>query len=364
VKRILALLMMLSLLLAGCGSQEAPPSPSPPEALEAIPTVTPVPETQAPATEAPWTPGNNPLTGLEMDPVLEGNRPIAVVMNNLKVALPMCGVSQADVLVEVLAEGGITRMINLFTDWQDVPRFGSIRSARDYFLDVAGGFDAVLVHAGGSPKAYELIKSRGIASWDGVNGSADEAAIYYRDAERKANAGYEHSLFTTGKNIKELWDTTSDRTAIEEAYNSGLAFAQDGTPVGGAAAAEISVRFSSYKTGVFTYDETAGLYMVSQHGKPFVDGDTQEQVGVTNVLTLFAECKPVPGDTSGRISVNLVGEGSGYFACGGKQVAIRWSKSAWDANFQFALEDGSPLSVGCGRTYINIVPMDCEYTAE
>ena len=363
MKRIVVMLLLLSLVLAGCGKQ-AEPTPSPTQVLDAVPTETPVPEETPEPTEEPWTPGNNPLTGLSMDASLETRRPIAVVMNNLKAALPMCGVSRADVLVEVLAEGGITRMINLFTDWEDVPRLGSIRSARDYFLDVAGGFDAVLIHAGGSPKAYELIKSRGIASWDGVNGTAAESAIYYRDPDRKKNAGYEHSLFTTGANIKELWDTTSDRTTLRDNYTTGLTFVEDGTPASGQPAVTITVPFSSYKTGVFTYDAETGLYLVSQHGKPFVDGDTDEQVGVTNVLTLMAECQLVPGDTSGRISVDLVGEGSGYFACGGKQVAIRWSKAAWDANFVFTLEDGTPLNLGCGKTYINIVPTNCGYTAE
>lgn len=54
-----------------------------------------------------------PLTGLPVEqPVLE--RPLAVMINNAPAARPQAGLSQADMVYEVLAEGGITRLVAFF----------------------------------------------------------------------------------------------------------------------------------------------------------------------------------------------------------------------------------------------------------
>ena len=86
-----------------------------------------------------------------MEPVYEKNRPVAVMLNNLKAAQPQLGVSQADIIYEVPAEGGITRMLGVFQTLEGVGDLGSIRSARPYYLELALGHDALFVHAGGSP---------------------------------------------------------------------------------------------------------------------------------------------------------------------------------------------------------------------
>ncbi|MBQ9346479.1 MAG: DUF3048 domain-containing protein, partial [Oscillibacter sp.] len=155
-----------------------------------------------PESETPPVTGNiNPLTGLPMDPAAVRRRPVAVVFNNFRRAQPQLGVSQADIVYEVPAEGGITRMLGLFQSLDGVGTLGSIRSTRTYVLELALGYDALLVHAGGSPAAYEEIPAWGVDNMDGVRGKGD-AAIFWRDAGRRQSMGYEHSLLTSGENIE------------------------------------------------------------------------------------------------------------------------------------------------------------------
>lgn len=352
--RMTALLLALVLLVTMSACNRAPqeePAPDPQQMTEPEEPQEPEP-----------TVGNNPLTGLDMADDYVGMRPVAVVLNNIKVAMPMYGISHVDILFEVPAEGGITRMIGIVQDPRQVPRFGSIRSARDYFLDVAGGFDAVLVHAGGSPLAYSLIKSRKVDSWDGVKGAYGH--LYYRDKGRISSAGYEHSLFTTGENLTKEWQKTSARTTHNSGYANGLTFSVDSTITGGSPAPTITAPFSSYKTGVFTYDAASGLYQVSQYGKPFVDGETGEQFAVTNVLVLKTSVAAISGDDKGRQSVKLEGSGEGIYACQGECIPIRWSKSAWDKPFVLTTADGAPLVLKCGKTYVNILSNTANVTME
>ena len=57
---------------------------------------------------------------------------------------------------EMVAEGNITRFLALFQS--EIPdKIGPIRSARDYFIDIAEGLDAFYIAHGYSPDAQSLL---------------------------------------------------------------------------------------------------------------------------------------------------------------------------------------------------------------
>lgn len=350
-KRMLAVLLAAVMLLGlgGCGKQEEPVEPVvEPEPIEE-PVQEPEPELE------PYVPaGTNPLTGLPMEPEYEDDRPVAVMFNNLKAAQPQLGTSMADIIYEIPAEGGITRMVGIYQTLEGVGNLGSIRSTRAYYLEVALGHDALLVHAGGSPEAYQKIPAWGVDNMDGVNGGSD-AEIFWRDAERRKTAGYEHSLLTSGQNILDYLAKGRFRTEHKDGYTYTQAFAEDGTPANGTAAEQVTLKFSNYKTGTFTYDAASGKYMVGQYGTEYVDGNTGEQVGVTNVLVLETAISVISGDTAGRLTVKLTGSGKGTYFCGGKAVPIQWSKGDRNSQFVYKLEDGTPLALGQGTSYVCIM---------
>ena len=149
----------------------------------------------------------------------------------------------------------------------------------------------------------------------------------------------------------------------EEDYRCQMNFVEDGTPAGGAEAPRITVPVSHYKTGGFTYDPDSRLYRVEEYGEPYVDGDSGEQVAVTNVIVLKTACR-YTGDSLGHITVDLSSGGTGYFACGGKVIDLTWSKDFPDGQLQYYDLSGSPISFGVGRTYVVIVPLDCAVSFE
>lgn len=363
MKRITCLFCaLLLLLLAGCAGEK--PSPTPPPS--APPPVTDPPDTPEPIpTPTPPAPAfYHPLTGLPCEEDLSAKKPVAVMLNNLKAALPQQGNSQADIIYEVLAEGGITRMLAVYQDPSQLGQVGSVRSARQYYWEIAKGHDAVYIHAGGSPEFYNTKDRLGLFTVDGVRGyySGKDAGMFWRDRDRVPGYHYdfEHSLLTSGQAITDMLA----KQGLEEhsaGYRYEMTFADDGTPAGGSAATTVTVPFSSYKTGVFRYYPTGGLYMAEEYGEPYIDGNDGSQIGVTNLLVLQTTCTVV--DDAGRVNVDL-SSGKGWFACGGRMIPINWEKGAAENQFQYTTETGDPLTLGRGKSYVCVIPTSKTVTAE
>ena len=363
MKRILLLILALT-LLAGCSGGGAEPAvTTEPTAGITTPVTEPVTEpattpatepavTTEPLVDAPYT---NPLTGEgRMEP--QTRRPYGVVINNIRAAQPLHGIGEADLLFEIVAEGGgsITRMLAVFTDVSDIPKIGSVRSTRTYLIDIARAYDGIFVHAGWSEYAHDLLKTTG---WPFLNGLyGDAASYYYRDQDR-IDSGYalEHTLFTTGNNILSYTADKGYRTDAKfDSY--GLTFAEDGTPNGETAN---TITLSFYKGGKKTelnYDAQHGCYYGTQHwsshSAPIADANTDKAVPFENVFILYAKTT-----TDGyRMFADLVGSGSGYYACGGKLVPIQWSRTSETAPFVYTLTDGTPIQQGVGKSYVGIIP--------
>jgi len=345
IKHILALLLALSLLfLAACGGDPDPdPEPTPEPTPVASPELTPEP------TPDVYMGYRNPLTGEHITEDISHQRPFAVLLDNLQAALPHNGISQADIIYEMPVEGGITRLLAVFQDIEGAGEIGPVRSARSYFLDVVQGHDAIFVHAGGSPQAYAAIHGNGINNIDGVNGSGRE---FFRDPERASRAGSEHSMMTTDELLLSNVDGYGYRREHQGGFSTGLAFLDDLT-LDGQPAQDVTVRFSNYKTGQFVFNPMSGRYYVNQYGEPMIDGITEQQLSVTNVIVLFASFQVLDGD--GRLGADLGLGGAGYFFSGGEAVPILWTKGSMNAPFFFSHTNGHPLELAVGTTYVNVV---------
>ena len=335
-----------------------PPTEPPIEPPTEMPTETPTePPTEPPVVVPLYT---NPLTGEPMDEPMM-NRPFAIMHNNIRAAQPQCGISSADIFYEMLVEGGITRCMGLYSNLSGDMPMGSMRSARLYYAQIAQGYDAIYVHAGGSEEAYSYLRSTGWNHLDGVGGP-NAGSYFYRD-QKRLSAGYalEHTMFITADTVVKYAADRGFTLEREEEMDFGLHFVEDGTP-DGTDANQVIVNFrNGGKTTTFDYDPETALYMASQFGKEYADGNNGQVLAFTNLLILESTDRAI--DNAGRLRVETTGGGNGYFACGGKIVPITWSRDGVYDNFQYFLEDGTELNLGIGKTYIAFIavnaPVQC-----
>lgn len=343
MKKFLCIIMALVMLMTmvSCGKKKEEP-PKEPEKV--------VVEPPAPVL--------NPLTGLPLkDEKNVNKRPVAVMLNNIHYAMPQHGVSDADMIFEYNVEGGITRMMGLFQEIDQVGTIGSVRSARACFVETAYGMDAIYAHAGGSSEALNMIAQLDMAD------ISENYSAFWRDEERAKTMDYEHTLMTSGENLSAYIAESGFRTEHEDGFSYPITYVEDGTPVNGTPAAHVVVPFSDYKIGTFDYDAASKLYMIGQYGGEYIDGNTDKQVGVTNLLVLYTDVHN-SGDYKGHMVIDLQGSGSGTYFCGGKAVNIEWRKAEMSDPFTYYLEDGTPLSLGAGHTYVCVVSNGTSVTVE
>ena len=370
MRRIFPLILVVALLLCACGD-----TPEPTTAPSSVPTVaTTAPTTQATtvATTAPTTQATTIATTAPTEPeIIEYRHPLngtlldapytgtvtAVLINNISSALPQHGIGDADVLYEVETEGGITRMLAVFSDIASVDKIGPVRSIRSYFNSIAASYDAPVLHCGGS---YPGLAGHYDDSHVAINGwmHVDEmynSSYFFRDQDR-LNSGYskEHTLFTNGEKATQVLEKKGYLNPADNVIDYGLKFHETDTP-DGQAATKVVVKFWGGKTTTMEYDSATGLYGASQHNRKHIDANTGDQMTFRNVIVLQTKQWFVNDGTYDRSFYTLFGSGTGHLAVDGQIVPIMWSRDGINDPFVFTLEDGTPVTLGTGSTYIGIV---------
>ena len=355
MKRIIALTLVLTLLLCGCGSKAEQNQPADAQQEAAAETTAAVVETTAePTTEPTTVPTEppvirNPLNGEIIDEPFTG-RVFANTVSNLVDNLPHVGVNQADVIIETYVNmNNVVRCLALFTDIESVEAIGSTRSTRPIFNDIAQHYDLVLSHAGGSSTALEDANNRGLDHFNIDSWEVASQGTSYRDTQYRRT--YENTLFGVGAGIKAYAEAQGVEMTLERDY--GFRFTDDGTPENGEGADIINVELiygKAKKTTIMEYDASLDKYVWNQYGKVMKDQITDEVEAFTNVIIMQANI------TNNGIyhAADFLAGGTGYYANGGKIIPIIWGCEDEDSAFHFLTNDGEDLEIGVGNTYIVI----------
>jgi hypothetical protein len=339
-KLSLAVLSASALLMAAAcsgGSKK-------PEAQQTL--VTPVPTDTAPASESPSASPDipaytAPLTGLPVEQVVT-QRPFAVMINNLAPARPQSGLTKADTVWELLAEGGITRLVAIFQSQDFADPIGPIRSIRPYFIEVGELYGGVLVHAGASNDAFAILRGQHKQDLDEITNAG---AYFWRDKSRKAP----HNLYS---NLEKLRAGAAHLKYPDHADTPTLSFDSSPDMTGAAEAMRVEIKFqlSSYKVS-YTYDAAKGVYARFINDKPHVDKNNDEQLTAANLVVLST--KHVAYDKEGRLEVDLHSGGKAVLFQRGKAIEADWTNK--DGMIRI-VKDGKELPFVPGVTYYHVVP--------
>lgn len=276
------------------------------------------------------------------------SRPYAVMINNIKEARPLqSGLQDAYIIYEIIAEGGVTRLLALFHD-TNTERIGSVRSARHYFLDYSLENDAIYVHHGYSPQAQLDFYSLNL---DRVEIMDPKTAW----REREHGVASEHTLFTSIEKIeKGLGKKRTERNndflldySINNIDLNKIAVAK--------IANKVEVEYSWSVKNLYEYDSETQVYKRSVNGTPHKDFVTGKQYTFKNIIIVQIPNQTI--DDKGRQDISNIGERDGYYITNGYAVPIKAVKDSRSSQTIYKHLNGEEIKVNDGNTFIQIQPV-------
>lgn len=315
----------------------------------AEPTATPEPEPQE---EIPEGYVKSILTGEYVEEEIGKRRPFAIMIDNVKDALPQSGISKADVMYESVVEGSYTRMCAVFQDYSDLGRIGPIRSCRDYFISLVAGFDPIYTHYGQAAYALAYLESDNV---DNVSGLADYAYSYFFRDNTYNSAP--HNAYIDTKGVDGVIEHLGYRRDLKEDYESQLSFVwvgeeseirEDAVPATYVAPGYLS------NAPWFEYHEDDQLYYRFEYGAPHMDVDADKQLAFTNIILEYQNYDHY--QKTGYLHFNTVDNGKAVYITRGKAQIIHWYRPSFYEPVEYYYEDtGEEIKLNTGRTMICVI---------
>lgn len=338
VRKWLFVISIFALVISSACSKEASvvePSPIVEEEVE------PIEPTEAPEVLAYQA----PFTGVALAEEAAA-APIAVLINNLAPARPQSGLSQADVIWEVLAEGGITRLVAIFQSAATADfDIGPVRSNRPYFISLADSYGAILAHAGASNDAYAILQRQKKTYLDEISNAGP---YFWRSSERKAP----HNLYT---NLEKLREGVEQKSYPAQINVTGYTFNKDeldlSSSTGMIKKLEVIFQMKNYRVG-YQYDELTNTYKRSINDDAHIDKNNDEQLAASNLIFIQTSHKVL--DDEGRLAVNMDNGGEALLITQGVATEGKWIR-AEDGMIRF-IKDGEELKLTSGKSFIHILP--------
>ncbi len=349
-------------LLAGCTSPavaETPTgAPSGPPASSGTPEPSPTPEPTPTVDPRPrW-----PLTGTLLDDPADAERAVvAVKVPDNKGEHPQSGINDADIVfVELdgypagLYQSG-TRLVPVFHS-KYAEAVGPVRSIRPVDIPLLSPMDAIIGNTGAAGWTLKYFKknAKGLdykLTYMATKGTGSYSIDGSRVRTLNGQKYYDRAVLCHPEKLAEQSKTTTTPQVLYFPFATGDEVPS--TEVSGQPAKTVSVPWQkgdSYNMG-YSYDAKKGVYRRSMPWGKHVLKDGS-RVTTDNVLVIlakqhFAHHEPFH-DVTGK-------SGTFYYAHGGAYVQGTWSKTEdVDSLFEFVLDDGTPLRMAPGRTFVEL----------
>lgn len=322
-----------------------------------------------PKTEA--CPINGELFSKQQRKWWESHRPLGVMIENHEESRPQSGLSNADVVYEFVAEGGITRFLAVYY-CDNAEMVGPVRSARTYFINQLSeyGDSPLYAHVGGAntpgpANALGQIEDYGWQSYNDLNQFSVGFPTYWRDNERLPGVATEHTVYST---TQKLWDIGKKRNLTEKNEDGDKwdeefvpwTFKKEAGTAERGKAQTISYEFWSgygqYSVS-WKYDPVTNTYTRSNGGKPHLDNNTDKPLAVKDLIILYMKESRANDGYEGNLHMLYGDKGSGkaVFFMDGQRVEGTWSKKDRTSRTIFKDKAGKEMQLNPGAIWISVL---------
>lgn len=301
----------------------------------------------------------------------EKRRPLAVMVENHVEARPQSGLTSSDIVYEAVAEGGITRFMALFyCNLSDV-QIGPVRSARTYYLDWLGEYDALYAHVGGAntpgpADALGQIIRYGVKD---LNQFSIGFPVFWRDYQRLDHpVATEHTMYST---TQKLWAVAAKKGFLAT-DSAGIKWDQKFTPwkfsgstgspqADGQQATDITVNFWESQPGYqvqWSFDPATSSYLRKNGDLSHIDLNNKKQLSAKVVVVQFMREGNANDGYPGNVHLlyQTLGSGKALIFQNGQVVEGKWVKTSRVARTKFTDKVGKEVEFLRGQIWIQTVP--------
>ena len=297
----------------------------------------------------------SPFTGLELSPEIWLKRPRRVIAfkvdNNLN-ARPQSGLQEADTVMEILVEGGMTRFLAFFMD-KASSYVGPIRSARPTDPTLVRPYGGILVVSGATAGLIPAIRDLGVPVLEEVR-----APTMFRIANRNAP----HNLYADTELVREYIDARGYlfNQNVEPLYR----FGNDQTNWSDDAG-RVTIKYSEFTTVIWKQDGEQYSRFIVDGYSPTKDAEAHNFItrdGYTDILntsTIVIIQGPLYNDEATTLpSVLTVGVGPLTIISNGKYIQGTWRRNDIADPFEFYDNDTNKIQVPPSKQWIHLLPID------
>ncbi|MFL6024956.1 MAG: DUF3048 domain-containing protein [Marmoricola sp.] len=318
--------LIAALALAGCGGGGE---------KKAADGATKTPDAQATDGGTKFT-QISPMTGLKVSGNLPNHPAMVVKIDNTYNSEPQVGLGSADMVVEELVEGGISRLATIFYS-KLPPVVGPVRSARASDIGVIKPANAVLVASGAARATSSRLHGAGVHFY------TEGAAGMFRDNSR-------HAPYNLFMRLPRFVTALKDSARPSQSY---LPWGTEKDFTGTSPATNVAVRFSGSTTTRFQYSRAKGKYVnVNSHASSsdrfLADSVLVLRVGETDAGYRDPAGNPVP-------EARFFGGGTALLFHHGQVVRGTWSKPSRTSVVTLKTAAGS-LKIPAGHVWIELMP--------
>jgi hypothetical protein len=322
-------------------------------------------------------PLNGSLKSKKARDAWEKRRPLAVMIENHEEARPQSGLTSADIVYEAVAEGGITRFMALFyCNLADV-QVGPVRSARTYFLDWLGEYDALYAHVGGAntpgpADALGQIIKYGVKD---LNQFGIGFPTFWRDYQRLGHpVATEHTMYSSTQKLWEIgakrgWEAGDEDGKGVDWTPGSKDFAmwkfKDEKP--GGTVGTIQVPFwqnqGAYNVE-WNYNSANNSYKRKNGGVEHTDLNNKKTIEVKNVVIQFERESSANDGYPGNVHLlyGTTGQGRALFFRDGQVIEGKWTKPSRVARTKYIDSAGKEIEFNKGQIWIQTVPEGSKVT--
>ena len=264
---------------------------------------------------------------------------VAVIVENHKDAQPLSGITQADIVYEAPAEGGIPRLLALFRKNTLVEKVGPVRSARPYFLDWLSEYGTPLFfHVGGSPESLRRIAQENIRDMDEFSRSW----YFWRSSQRRAP----HNTYTSSK----LWKGAGEKYGNGD-ISSKKRWTFETLPVCEHDCVTM-IDVDYFYKHEWWYESEENRYLRHQFRRPQID-ENGEQIAATTIIVQYVDTRVI--DSVGRLAIGTSGSGTALVFQGGRVIEGVWKKDETNGITEWFDDYGEHIPLHPGNIWIEIV---------